>query len=148
MLSPPKMRSIVNPYYESSHAGINWPHYENILSLFALETLVQRPPTRQQQTDIEELSEAIENVANKAYKKKHKLAQEVIKEEKGVYLNFGKSVIKTLSQNPQNAENCDLSEYQEEIHDTQNDFNAEQLQKTLKKSQEIFIALRNRYRSR
>ena len=59
-----------------------------------------------------------------------------------------KALSKPYPKNPQEAENCDLSDYQAEIHDTQNEFNAEKLQKTLKKSQEIFIALRNRYRGR
>lgn len=140
--------SVVEEGCENNHRGINWPHYENMLKLFALGYLIQGTPTQQQEKDKVDLATAIEKVGNAQYKKKHLDADKIIKNASGVYMCYGKNVIRAMAErDPQVSERC-LKDLRSEILDTRNENNAKQLHKTMRKAKTIFMKLQSRYREK
>lgn len=143
LLTP--LPSIVSEGFAVSYRGINWAHYENILKLFALNYLIQGEMTPQQQKDKEDLTRAIESAGNAKYKKKRLTAQQIIERDSGVYLRFGKNVIRAMAEpNPIVSERR-LKDLRSEIADTRNENNAIQLHKTMSKAKTIFMTMQSRY---
>jgi len=140
--------TIVSPAFTHKYRGINWPHYENMLKLFALGYLVRNGQlTQQQEKDKEELSEAIETVGNAKAKKKKKTAEEIMNAADGVYMTYGRNVIRAMAEpDPIVSERC-LKDLRSEIPDTRNDQNAIQLHKMMSKAKTIFMAMQSRYKT-
>lgn len=145
-LTPP---SIVSPYFDRPHKGINWPHYENILKLYALGVLYKGELTQQQQQDKKDLEEAIEYVYRIKHPRarKQKSAAEIIKKIRGKYIPYGKNVITALNIQDEGIRSSVMNDLEEDILRTHNPHNAIQLGKVMKKSRAIVSLLRNRYRS-
>ena len=140
--------SIVEEGYGKQHRGIDWPHYENMLKLFALDYFVQETPTQQQEKDRKDLTMAIEQAGNAKYKKKRLTAEEIIDRDSGIYMRYGKNVIRAMAEpDPQVSERC-LKDLRSEISDTRNENNAIQLHKMMSKARTIFMKLQSRYRER
>lgn len=140
--------SIVSEGYLAAHRGINWPHYENMWKLFALEEyFIHGEPTRQQTRDREELTAAIEKVGNAKNKRKHLTAQQIMAKAAKVYMRYGKNVIRAMDEkDPIVSERC-LKDLRSEIPDTRNDYNATQLHKVMSKAKTIYMRMQSRYTS-
>lgn len=146
MLTP--LSSIVEEGYEKQYNGINWPHFENMLKLYALDFFIDGTPTEQQKKDIAELTEAIEFTGNMKYKKKHLTAKEILDGARGAYMNFGRRVINAMAEPDPYASEVKLNKLRFEISDTYNEINAGQLNKVMHKADAIFRAMRSRYREK
>jgi len=140
--------SIVEEGYNRRHRGINWPHYENMLKLFALKYMVQGIPTQQQEKDIIDLTKAVEEKGNARYKKKHLTAEEITERDSGVYMRYGKNVIRSMAEMDPLVSERRLKDLRTEISDTRNENNSVQLHKMMSKAKTIFITLQSRYRVR
>ena len=133
--------SIVSPYFLGKYRGINWPHYENMLKLYALDFFVNGEPTEQQKRDREELQEAIEVKGNLKYKKKHVSFKEVIESDTGVYMNYGKDVIRALVFCDRKA----LQELHAQILNSYNSQDSRQREAMYTKASLIYKKLKDRY---
>ena len=137
-----------SPYHV--HKGIHWPYYENILKLYALGFLIKGEATLQQQKDKAELTQAIESFGNGSFKKrnlkkKHLSAKELMEADSGVYLTFGKDIIRARAQNDTAKRVHDLMDLQAQIKDAHGE-NAIQLEKMWLKSHRIFEFMQERYK--
>ena len=137
--------SIVSEGSDRFCQGINWAHYENILKLFALGYLIRGEMTRQQKKDKSDLIAAIEKAGNAKYKKKHLSAEEIIQRDSGVYLRYGKNVIRAMAEPDPQVSERRLKDLRSEIQDTRNDFNATQLHKMMSKAKTIYMTMQSRY---
>ena len=142
------LEPIVNLGYNAPHKGINWPHYENMLKLIAIDYFVQGAPSSQQEEDKKNLQNAVEDFVNLKYKKKHLTAQEILERDTGVYMHFGKSVLFALAVSDAQVSKYFLDELNAEISETSNEHNANQLRKMMHKAKFVFSTLQQRYRSR
>ena len=138
--------SIVEEGYDKPHKGINWPHYENMLKLFAFSYLVHGQLTQQQQKDKDDLTKAIETTGNARYKKKHLSAEEIMERDSGVYMRYGKNVIRAMAEKDPLVSERRLKDLRSEIPDTRNDNNAIQLHKMMSKAKTVFMTLQSRYK--
>jgi len=137
--------SIVSKGYDKQYNGINWPHYENILKLFALSYIYRGTLTAQQQKDKQDLIKAIEEVGNAKQEKKHLSSDEIIHKATGAYLQFGQDTICAFAHPDQKISQAlqyDLEVYINTRHNRQNQ---EQLRKISKKSVKIVEFIKNRY---
>ena len=140
--------SIVEEGYDKKHRGINWPHYKNMLKLFTLGYLIQGELTPQQQKDKDDLTQAIEKTGNAKYKKKHLSAEEIIERDSGVYMRYGKNVIRAMAEKDPLVSERQLKDLRSEIPDTRNDNNAIQLHKMMSHSKAIFMSMQSRYKAK
>lgn len=147
ILTPP---SIVSPNFDKPHKGINWPHYENILKLYALGVLYKGELTRQQQQDKKDLEKAIEYVYRIKHPRarRHKFAKEIVEKACGRYIQYGKNIISALNITDEGLRASMMYDLEEEISKTHNPHNARQLDKTMHKSRNIVTMLRKRYQSK
>lgn len=140
--------TIVSEGYDDEHKGINWPHYENMLKLFALGLIVRGELTQQQKKDKEDLTQAIEVAGNAKYKKKHLSAEEIIKRDSKVYMRYGRNVIRAMAEPDPIVSERRLKDLRSEIPDTRNENNATQLHKMMSKAKTIFMTLQSRYKTK
>ncbi len=139
--------SIVSAGFNKAHTGINWPHYENMLKLFALGYLYHGKLTQQQQKDKDDLTQAIEEVGNAKFKKKHLTAEEITERDSRVYMRYGQNVIRAMADPDPLVSERRLKDLRSEIPDTRNNNNATQLHKMMSKAKTIAMILQNRYKS-
>lgn len=139
------LKSIVSEGFDKPHTGINWPHYENMLKLFALGYLYQGELSQQQQKDKQDLEQAIEQVGNAKFKKKHLTAEEIIEKSSGVYMRYGKNVIRAMAEKNPLVSERQLKDLRSEIPDTRNDNNATQLHKMMSKAKTVAMVMQDRY---
>ena len=140
--------SIVSDGYMVQYRGINWAHYENMLKLFALGLLIRGEMTLQQAKDKEDLEKAIEEKGNAKYKKKHLSATKIIERDSGVYMRYGKNVIRAMAEPDPIVSERRLKDLRSEIPDTRNNDNARQLHRTMSKAKTIFMTLQSRYKTK
>ena len=153
--------SIVSDGYERRHSGINWPHYENMLKLYALNLITRgRTLTPEQQQDKAELEEAIvaaeearqeralaQRIARGKGPKKPKepvrpALQDVLKQfENNRYIEAGHNVIHARVLKMDTMEQVDFR-----IQHTINDNNSQQLDKVKQKALAIIEMMRVRYK--
>jgi len=146
MLTQP---TIVSEGFDAPHRGINWPHYENIWKLFALENVfMSDEPTKQQQIDRQELRSAIEVAGNAKYKRKHLTADEIIKRDSKVYVRYGKNIIRAKAERDPYASESRLKDLRSDIYDTRSEENATQLRKVTHKVKAIYDLMTARYNTR
>ena len=137
------LSSIVSEGYKETHRGINWPHYENMLKLYALGALFKNTLTPQQQKDKADLGEAIEYVYNtKNPRKKEKSANEILQKATGVYMQYGFEVIDAM------VLGTSLSDLRDRIYRSHVREDREQREKMFYKSYDIVRALRARYKQK
>ena len=141
--------TIVSEGFDAKHNGINWPHYENIWKLFALENVfMSAKPTKQQEIDRQELREAIEIAGNARYKRKHLTADEIIKRDSKVYVRYGKNIIRAKAERDPYASEVRLKDLRSDIYDTRSPENATQLRKVTHKVKAIYELMQARYNTR
>lgn len=154
-------QSIVSPLFDKTYRGTNWPHFENVLKLYALGLLIKGEMTPQQKKDKEELEAAITQVGRKKFKNNNLSAQQIMKKTKGVYIEKGKEIIANLFKTLDKADQLSLSTqdrqteiqytldpYAREIKETQNEYNARQLSNVLSRARSIAIKMHGRYKTR
>ena len=143
-----RLPPIVEEGYDAPHSGINWPHYENMLKLFAFGFLVKDTLTSQQEVDKVALSAAIESVGNAHYKKKHLSAEEIVHRANRTYMRYGKNVILAMAEPDPLVSERRLKDLRSEIFDTRNEDNARQLHKMMSKARSIYMTMQARYKQK
>ena len=151
--------TLVSPGYTAPCRGMNWPHIENILKLYAISFFIVGTPTEQQKEDIEELSKAVRSGDDARAKRTNpttKTAQEIISGEKRVYVKYGKDIIwalagyeRALAEHNEEAERFysdELKARNAEITNSYIQQDANQRRKVSEKANKIFELLGKRYR--
>ena len=148
MLTP--LPSIVEEGYKEKHRHINWPHYKNMLKLFAIDFFIpdNMPPTEQQKKDKEELEKAIEAVGNAGNKRKHLSAQKIVKDSNGTYMSCGKNVIRAMAEKDKEIQAHLFWIIDREISEAPFDVDRKQRRLVKHAAKEIYNDLAKRYHGR
>lgn len=127
-----------------SYRGINWPHYENMLKLYAVDLFIQNEPdgkpTDQQEKDKAALEEAIEAKGN-AKRVRPLTVNEIVKRDSKVYMTYGKDIIYALVMCNEKT----LKELHAQITNSFNQRDAEQRKTMYNKATQIYNKLVDRY---
>ena len=141
--------SIVSEGFDKPHSWINWPHYENMWKLFALENVfILGKPTPQQEKDRQDLRCAIYIAGNAKYKRKRLTVEEIIERDSKEYMTYGKNIIRAKAEKDSYTSERRLKSLRSDIYDTRSEENATQLRRVTHKVKAIYDQMMERYNTR
>ena len=137
------LSSIVSDGYNKRCNGMNWPHHENMLKLFAIDFFIDGEPTQQQEKDKKDLIAAIvERGIPSRKRNKPFTVEEIISHHSGSYMDYGRDVIRAIAKN----DIAQLEALNAQVSDAYYQENSIQLRKINRKARDIFNQLQSRYR--